>query len=163
MVRIGDANLKNHIDPRSYLKWHSPHVCLLFIASGSRLLKAYLPITREEAENETSSILTLDSHISCGSHCWWRCGSCWLADVLSSMRCVQRVEWEGEDGGWASGSLSPQCDVTIIGHCSVITGVQPLNSWWYIRLNSTGQVVGLPSYWYTRAHNGGVVQQLCRK
>ena len=104
-----------------------------------------------------SSTLTLDSHISCGCHCWWRCVSCWLAGVLSSMGCVQRVEWEGEDGGWASGSLSPHCDVTTIGHCSAITGEQPLNSWLYIRLNSTGQGEGLPRYWLTRVHGGNVV------
>ena len=79
------------------------------------------------------------------------------------MGCVQRVECEGEDGGGASGSLSPHCDVTIISHSSAITGVQPLNNWWYISLNSTGQVVGLPRQWYTGAHDGDVVQQLCRK
>ena len=102
--------------------------------------------------------LTLDSHISCGKHCWWWCVSYWLASVLSSMGCVQRVEWEGEDSGRVSGSLSPHCDATAIGHCSAITGVQPLNSWWYISLNCTGQVVGLPRCWHTRVHDGNIVQ-----
>ena len=107
--------------------------------------------------------LTLDSHISCGIHCWWRYVSCWLAGILSSMGRVQGVEWEGEGGGWTSGSLSPHCDVTTVGHCSVTTGVQPPNSSWYISLNGTCQVVGLPRYWWTRACNdGNVVQHLCR-
>ena len=30
--------------------------------------------------------------------------------------------------GRVSGSRSPHCDATPIGHCSAITGVQPLNS-----------------------------------
>ena len=121
-------------------------------------------VLRSKSEIETGYILTLESHISCGIHCWWRCVSCWLAGVLSSMGCVQRVEGEGEGGGWASVSLNQHGDVTTIGHCSAVTGIQPLNSRWYIRLNSTGQVVGLPRCWYTRACDGNIiVQQLCRK
>jgi len=74
------------------------------------------------------------------------------------MWCVQRVEGEGEGGGWDSGSLSPDGDATPIGHFRTITAVQPLNSRWYISLNSTGQVVGLPRCWYTRACDGNIVQ-----
>ena len=120
-------------------------------------------VLRSESEIETGYILTLDSYICCGIHCWCRCVNHWLAGVQPSMGCVQRAEWEGESGGWTSGSLSPHCDVTAIHHHSAVTGIQPLNSRWYIRLKSTGQVVGLPRCWYTRVHDGNIVQQLCTK
>ena len=76
-----------------------------------------------------TTILTLDSHVSCGIHCWCRWVNSWPAGVLPSMGCAQRIEWEGEGGSWASGSLSPHCDVIAIGHCSAINEVQQLNSW----------------------------------
>ena len=156
------------IEVMALAKTHPVQYILYITFRPSLLLEMYILhcscvlqnlVLRAGVEIEASYTLTLDSHISCGSHCWWRCVNHWLAGVLSSMGCVQRVEWEGEDGSWASGSLSPHCDVTTIGHCSVITGVQPLNSWWYISLNSTGQVVGLPRCWYTRACNDGDVVQ----
>ena len=109
----------------------SLHICSQNVLHLSSKLTSSSLNTHSSQHVQTidfTTILTLDSHVSCGIHCWCRWVNSWPAGILSSMRCAQRAEWEGEGGGWASGSLSLHCDVTLIGHSRTITGIQPLNS-----------------------------------